>query len=248
MKRITLLLFALSLKTVLFAQVDTIDTKTNKLLIHNLPEGAATYVVYFVDSATNEITGPSDIWVRTTQYSTFHNADAIQFDWKWYHHDSLYKTVRDICRKNDMAPLYAYGNSVRTGIRAYNFTDGYMVAADTVAGNNADASKKVALTVPVYNWEWDMELFSTLPYKKVGQQFEIAFLDPNDNKPAYYLHTVIGTDELAVNKQAKIKCWILRVGYSATAYADFWISQQSHEMLKMKGYYNGRYRYKVKLY
>ncbi|HVX48968.1 MAG TPA: hypothetical protein VHB48_02385, partial [Chitinophagaceae bacterium] len=187
------------------------------------------------------------IWVRTVSKGDFHNEQALHFNWEWYHHDSLYKQVHDVC-SNNFTPLYAYAASLRGGIRAYNFSNGYMLAADTVAGNKADAAKKVLLNVPVYNWEWDMELFSTLPYKKKGQQFAIAFLDPNDDKPAYYLHTVIGTDELAVNKQVKVKCWVLRVAYNAAAYADFWISQQSHEMLKMKEYYKGRYRYKVKLY
>lgn len=228
----------------LFAQVDTINTQTNKLLLQNLPQGKAMYAVYFTDSTGEP--GPIDLWVRSTATGTFHNTPSINFEWKWYHHDSLYRTVYDACDKK-LAPLYAWGTSTRTGIRAYNFDNEYKTAADTVEGNKANP-KKVQLTVPVYNWEWDMELFSTLPYKKVGQQFAIAFLDPNDDKPGYYLHTVTGTDELALNNQAKVKCWVLRVAYNATAYADFWISQQSHEMLKMKSYFNGRYRYKVKLY
>lgn len=247
MKKISLLLWFSFILRTLLAQVDTIDTHTNKLLLQNLPKGTASYAVYFTDSATGEA-GPIDLWVRSATVGTFHNTPAINFEWKWYHHDSLYKTVRDACAANNLAPLYAWATSTRGGLRAYNFENGYMVGADTVAGNKANLTKKVQLTVPVYNWEWDMELFSTLPYKKVGQQFAIAFLDPNDDKPAYYVHTITGVDELALNKQVKVKCWVLRVGYNATSYADFWISQQSHEMLKMREYFRGKYRFKVKLY
>lgn len=244
-----ILFFTFFLRCFLFAQVDTVNTRTNRLLLKNLKESNAAYLVYTADSATGVI-HYSDIWERTVSFTNFHNTPAVSYNWKWYHHDSLYKSVSDVCDRATLAPVYAYTNSKRFGIMAYNFNDGYMVTADTVAGNNAKPGTKIELSMPTYDWQWDMELFELLPYKKVGQQFAIAFYDPNDlnGKPQYYMHTVIGEDNLVLNKEAQVKCWLLRIDYSKETYAIFWISEKSHEMLKMKNYYKGMFRYKVRLY
>jgi len=245
----TLLFFTFFLQCFLLAQVDTINTQTNKLLLRNLKESNTSYLVYTEDSATGEI-HYSDVWVRSVSFTSFHNTPAVAFGWKWYHHDSLYKSVSDVCSKATLAPLYAYTNSKRVGVMAYNFNNGYMITADTVAGNNAKPATNIAMNLPTYDWQWDMEIFELLPYKKLGQQFAIAFFDPNDlnGKPDYYMHTIIGEDTLVLNKEAQVKCWLLRIDYTKEAYAIFWISQKSHEMLKMKNYYKGMFRYKVRLY
>lgn len=249
MTKLNLLVLCTCTLSTLFAQVDTLNPQTNKLLLQNLKEGTSNYLVYTADSATGEIRY-SDIWVRSINFANFNNTPAVVFDWKWYHRDSLYKTVTDICSRQTLAPLYAHTGGKRTGILAYNFTNGFMVAADTVAGNKANPATTIAMTIPVYDWQWDMETFSLLPYKKVGQQFSIAFFDPNylAGKPQYYLHTVIGEENLVLNGEAKTKCWLLRIDYDKEAYAIFWISQKTHEMLKMKEGYKGMFRYKVKLY
>ena len=241
--------FTFLLRCLLFAQVDTVNTQTNKLLLKNLKEGNASYLVYTTDSATGKI-HYSDIWVRNVSFTNFHGAPAVAFGWKWYHHDSLYKSVADVCSRATLQPLYAFTNSKRLGIMAYNFSDGYMLTADTVTGNNAKPTTKIAMNLPTYDWQWDMEIFELLPYKKVGQQFAIAFFDPNDlsGKPEYYMHTIIGEENLVLNKEVQTKCWLLRIDYNKETYAIFWISQKSHEMLKMKNYYRGMFRYKVRLY
>lgn len=230
----------------LHAQVDTINPTNNRLLMGRLQEGTNTYVVYTEDSLTKHIKY-SDIWIRSVSFGERNNVPVVNFAWKWYRHDTLLRDVHDACLRSNLKPLDA--RILYKGmVMAFNFTDSFLVASDTVALNKADPKKKVALNPPPYNWEWDMETFGLLPIKKVGQKFMIAFLDPFDVKSDYYLHQVTGTEYLALNKDVKIKCWILRCTYNATAYADFWISRQSHEMLKMKEYYNGTYRYKVKLY
>ena len=229
------------------AQVDTINPATNKLLMQRLQPGTHSYAVFTMDSITKEI-GYSDIWVRSVAFSKRNGEPVVNFGWKWYRHDSLFRDVHDICLRKNLQPIYAHTLLKGTTVVAVNFNDTAMVAADSIANNKVDAKKKVLLNPPVYNWEWDMETFGLLPITKVGQKFMIAFLDPFDVKAAYYPHTVTGTDELALNDEVKIKCWILRVNYNAEAYADFWISRQSHQMLKMREYYKGKYRFKVMLY
>ncbi len=229
-----------------FAQADTINSKKNKLLLNKIHEGATSYLVYTVDSASNKI-GASDIWLRSTKFEKINNQPAFHLEWKWYHHDSLYRYVSAYCKKSDFSPIFQYGKA-NGQITAYNFSAGFMAAADTVSGNKADPRKKIALNIPVFNWEWDMELFSALPYRRVGQKFMIAFLDPSGGEPAYYPYKVVAKEELPLNENTKTSCWVLRIEYEPDAYGMFWIDEKSGEMLKMKELYKGTYRYKVKIY
>jgi hypothetical protein len=229
-----------------WAQVDTINWRSKKLLLNKIHEGVNRYLVYTVDSATNKI-GSSDIWVRTTKIVQKRSQQLFHFEWQWFHHESEYRYVAADCRKIDLAPVYQYGK-IMGSITAYNFADGFMSAADSVTGNKADPMKKIALTIPVFNWEWDMELFSALPFRQVGQRFMIAFLDPSGGEPSYYEYKVTSREDLKLNERTKISCWLLRIEYEPGAYGTFWIAEQSGEMLKMKELYKGSYRYKVKLY
>lgn len=247
MKRLYFLVFCLQfIFCQVFAQIDTINSSKNKLLLDKIQEGSNSYLVYTVDSSTNKI-GSSDIWVRSTKFEKKNNQPVFHFEWKWYHHDTVYRYVSAYCNKNDFGPIFQY-NKIKGQITAYNFSDHFMAAADTVSGNKADPQKKIALTIPVFNWEWDMELFSALPYHRVGQKFMIAFLDPSGGEPAYYPYNVVAKEDLPLTKNARTSCWVLRVEYEPGAYGKFWIDEKSGEMLKMKELYKGTYRYKVKLY
>jgi hypothetical protein len=246
MKIFSLSLLFLLLSSALYAQADTINAVNNKLMVSRLMEGASAYLVYTTDSITG-ITGNTDIWYRSVAFSKRNNIPVVNFGWKIYRHDSLYLDAYGICLKSNLKPLYAH-RLLKGAVYAVNYTDTVLEAADTVAINKADAGRKVALNPPVFNWEWDMETLPLLPITKTGQRFMVAFLDPFDVKAAYYPHDVIEVDNLLLNKEAAVKCWVLRVSYDAGSYADFWISQKGHEVLKMKEYYKGKYRYKVRLY
>ncbi len=226
------------------AQIDTINAKNNKLLLQNLKEGTSNYLVYFADSLGNRTIG--DLWKRTTTFKTFKNQPAVEFKWRWVHSDTLYAGITNICDRKTLAPIYRYGNYKGKGILAYDFHDDFMAPSDTVQNNLALKRPKVAMTIPIISWELDLETYALLPIKKVGQKFDISFFDPNEKAPSYHRYEVIGKEDLQLNQDTKASCWLLKANYSATNYALFWLTEKSKEVIKMKEYFDGRYRFKVK--
>lgn len=229
------------------AQVDTIHAKNNKLQLKNLKVGTVDYLVYFVDSATNKRT-VGDLWQRKTQLVNFKGQQAIAFTWNWVRHDTLSATVINICDLKTMAPIYRNGNYRGRGVLAYDFKDQLMVPSDTVANNLAIKKGNTALTIPVLSWELDLETYPLLPIKKVGQQFDISFFDPNEKAPTYHRYEVVGKEELQLNSDVKVNCWMLKVNYGRGSHATFWLAEKSKEVVKMKEYFNGKYRFKVRQY
>jgi hypothetical protein len=248
MKILSILTFAILLPaTATFAQADTINAVNNKLLTGNLKEGKNVYLMYFTDSNFNRLT-TGDIWERTTTFITPNNQPRVEFGWKWYHNDTLQRTVTNICDRKTLAPIYQKGVYRNLGTLAYDFKDSFMVPSDTVQNNAAIKRPKVPLTIPVISWELDLETYPLLPIKKVGQIFDISFYDPNEKEPSYHRYEVTGKEELQLNSDTRIKCWLLKIQYKPESWAIFWLSEKSKEVVKMKEYFSGRYWFKVRLY
>lgn len=243
----TLILLTVTLTAV--AQVDTINAKNNRLLTDRLKEGISKYLVYNTDSLTGTVTA-SDIWERTVTFGslTGSNQAVTLFEWKWYRNESLFRHVKAVADRKTLAPVSEITLFKGFAFAGYRFDNGFLTPDTTLQGNRVNKNMKVPLNPAVFNWELDMETFSTLPITGVGQKFAIAFMDPNSPTPNYHLYEVAGAENLALNKEVSIKCWLLKINYGNGSYAQFWISQQSHEVLKMREYFNGSYRYKVKLY
>lgn len=231
------------------AQVDTINARTNILQTERLAEGTSKYLVYTVDSITG-ITSSADVWERSVSFGVLPNnpQPVAMFEWKWYKNEALFRHVKGVAERKTLAPVSEISLFKGYAFAGYKFTNGFLTSDSTVAGNRVNKQMKVPLNPAILNWEWDMETFSTLPINRVGQKFAIAFMDPNSPQPGYYLYEITGIQNLQLNKEVGVKCWTLNINYGNGAYATFWISQQSHEVLKMKEYFNGTYRYKVKLY
>ena len=229
------------------AQIDTIHAQNHKLVLKNLKEGKVAYLVYFTDSLLDKRTG-GDIWERTTKLITFQNHPAVEFTWKWLRRDSIYGIVINICDRKTLAPIYHIANYKNRGVTAYDFREGYMIPTDTIQNNLALKKPKLPLTIPIISWEQDLETYPLLPIKKISQQFDIAFFDPNEKQPTYHRYEVIGKEELQLNADTKIKCWMLKIEYGKGNYAIFWLTEQAKEVVKMKEHYNGKYRFKVRQY
>lgn len=245
----TLLLALIALISVsVKAQVDTVNAANHKLQLQNLKAGATDYLVYFVDSASGKRTN-GDLWQRKIQFVTFQNQPAVQFTWNWLRADTVFANIVNICDKQTLAPVYRYGNYKGRGIAAFDYHKDEMLPSDTVANNNLGMKKgKTPLTISVISWELDLETYPLLPIKRVGQKFDIAFFDPNEKAPAYHRYEVAGKEELVLNSDVKINCWLLKINYASGSNATFWLAEKSKEVVKMKEYFNGKYRIKVRQY
>ncbi len=229
------------------AQVDTINAKNNKLQLKNLKEGVVNYLVYMSDTSLNK-RQVGDIWERKTKFNTLNGRSVVTFDWKWLHADTLLATVVNICDAKTLAPIYHYADYKGRGIIAYDYTEGWMVPTDSVKNNMAIKKGKVQLPIPVISWEQDLETYATLPINKVGQKFDVSFFDPNEKAPSYHRYEVVGKEDLPLNSDVKVKCWVLKINYTADSWAMFWLTEKSKEVIKMKEYFRGKYRFKVRQY
>ncbi len=248
MKQTLLLLSLLAgIATNSSAQADTINAANNKLQLSRLREAKEVYLVYFTDSALNRKT-TGDIWERNTRFTSLNNQQVVEFTWNWYKNDSLMANIVNYCDRATLAPVYHKAVYKKRGTYAYDYQKDFMVPTDSVADNAAQKRGKIALTIPVINWELDLETYPLLPIKKVGQQFDIAFFDPNEKAPSYHRYEVIGKEELQLNNDTKVKCWLLKIDYGKESNAIFWLTEKSREVIKMKEYFRGNYRFKVKLY
>ena len=246
-KNILLTLLLFSIASQIFAQADTITSANHKLQTQLLKEGTSTYLVYMTDSSMQKRT-VGDVWIRTTSFMKKNNRDLVRFDWKWMRCDTVLAAIVNYCDRKTLAPFYHKADYKKRGIFAYDFKDGQMVPSDSIADNNAVKKGSVTLPIPVISWELDMETYPLLPIKKTGQIFDIAFFDPNEKEPSYHRYEVTGKEMLALNADTKISCWILRINYSEKDYAQFWLTEKSKEVIKVKEFYGGKYRFKVKQY
>jgi hypothetical protein len=228
------------------AQVDTIRLSTNDLITANLKPGLHQYVVYFEEPRKKRLSRMS-IWNRQVNFKKHGGNDVIEVIQHWHGSDTTSnRYVYSISERKNFAPIYHYTKSAR-GIEAFDFDKGKKISgSDTVSGNTKK-DLDMALHVPTINWELDLEVFNTLPFKKEGQRFIINFYHPGGTPPAYYEYAVTGAEKVATVEGNTIDCWKLKIHYRQDSWAIFWISKKSKEVLKMQEYFQGRYRYKVRL-
>lgn len=248
MKKILVTCIALTaLHLFAHAQLDTINATNGKLQLHQLKEGKASYLVYMVDSLTSKRT-IGDIWQREIQFTNSKSKPTVTFTWHWLHADTVMATIVNVCDRGTLAPISHYANYKARGVFASDYRNGEMVPVDSIKNNMALRKGKVPLPIPVISWEQDLETYPLLPIKKVGQRFDISFFDPNEKAPSYHRYEVVAKEDLVLNADTKVKCWLLKIAYTADSYALFWLTEKSKEVVKMKEYFKGKYRFKVRQY
>lgn len=248
MRRVTGFVIALLASLGSRAQIDTIHTQNNKLNTAAFKEGKASYAVFFEDSTGKRLT-TADIWDRTISLTTGAGGQKLyQFGWKWYRKDTLIANVSATGNFPSFQPLTH--DAVYTGRsnRSFVFAGNVVTIPQEKQATEKDSTFRVVTDQPAFEFPMDLELFALLPFKKAGQQFAMAFYEPGSAKSNYYPLTVTGKEDLSVPGGGKTACWLLRIDYAPGSYATFWISDKSREVLKMKEYFRGRYRYKVRLY
>ena len=230
------------------AQIDTINTGNNRLNTAAFKEGKSAYAVYFEDSTGKRITS-ADIWDRTIKLTTTADGQKhYQFGWQWYRKDTLIADVTATGLFPSFQPLTHEAVYTGRGTRSFVFAGNVVTVPQAKRATAKDSTFRVVTDQPAFEFPMDLELFALLPFKKTGQQFAMAFYEPGGAQSAYYPLTVTGNEELPLPGGRKASCWLLRIDYAPGSYSTFWISDKTREVLKMKEYFRGRYRYKVKLY
>ena len=227
------------------AQIDTVNIAKNDLLTSALKPGLHQYLVYFENPAKKRI-GNSSIWNRQVNFKSINGKDVIEIEQYWYANDTTYnRYVYSVSDKKSFAPIF-HKTKGRGGIEAFNFDATKVDGADSVA-DNTKKDLDVPLPVATLNWELDLEIFSTFPIKKEGQRFIVNFYHPGGRiNPKYYEYAIVGSEKLQLANDSNADCWKMKINYTDTDWAIFWISKKSKEVLKMQEQFRGGYRYKVK--
>jgi len=243
---VTLLLLAAHCPRVM-AQTDTIRLKDKRLIIANLKPGLRQYLVYFQNLKDDRRLRMS-VWLRDVESGNRNGEEIVTVTQHWYAADSAsYRSTFSANRAADFTPVY-HSETIGTKTKAFNWGATTIGGADTVKNNLA---KDFLLNVkePYFNWNLDIETFEMLPLA-AGKIFAINFYDAVSNTPEYAVYKVTGSEELATLDNEKVDCWKLltEADYKGQHYSQtFWISKNSHEFLREEDFFNGGYRYKIKL-
>lgn len=230
-----------------FAQIDTIRIQDKKLVISQLTPTKRQYLVYLKFPKKDNLITNLSLWTREVSFEKVNKKEVIVIRQQWSGQDTLTnRKLWSICTKEDFKPLYHYSYVPKIGIEAFNFDDKKITGADSIA-LNGKKDFQIALTTPTFNWELDMETFEMLPLQ-AGRNFIISFYHPGSSRaPAYYSYKVIGSEKITAGTNKEIDCWKLKIEYDNQNYAIFWIARKQPEVIKMEEFYNGIYRYKIKL-
>lgn len=242
-QKLVLILCCLLLQQTALSQIDTIKPAQEKLLSKGLSSSTANYLVYWEDEK-QQVTGPIDLWKRElkVQGNTYH------FNWTWYRNDSLYAQISSNGNAQTMEPANYQANYFKKGKISFQFRDQTVTVPDSLQSSEKSRSFKVSLNPPAFAFPMDLEILSLLPYKKVGQKFALPFYEPGSNQSAYYEVSLIRKERLSLPGAALLSCWVIRLTYAANSYAEFWIANKQQQVVKMREFYQGKYRYKVKIY
>lgn len=226
------------------AQIDTISPTGLALNTAGWRNTKASYAVFFEDSTGKRLSS-ADIWDRTLRRTSLHQ---VEFVWSWYHRDSLLACVKATGQWPSLAPLTYDAVYTKRGSRHFVFQHNVMTIPDSARRTPNDSLFQVTMQPAAFAFPMDLELLALLPFRRVGQQIAMAFYEPGSPASAYYALRVTGRETLALPGSTRLNCWVLRIDYGPGSFATFWISDHPREVVKMKEYYRGRYRYKVKLY
>jgi hypothetical protein len=229
------------------AQVDTITTENLKLQWAKATSLKHSYAVFFTDSLGKR-TFTADIWDREINIIKDKGSSVYNFVWKWYSKDSLVLSAEGKCNFPSLAPQEYISFNKKKQKRQVRYEKNVAKVEGKSRKTQRDTTYQVNLNLPAFAFPMDMEILPLLPFKKIGQKFVIPFYEPGAPTAAYYTCEVMGKEDLKLTEETKLKCWLLKLVYSKNAYAIFWISESSREVIKMQNPFKGGYRYKVKLF
>jgi hypothetical protein len=226
------------------AQVDTIYSIDARLIKKYLKPSSNQYMVFIQRKADPQQTF-TFLWNREVKYLTRNGRELIEINQKWYGSDTTRnRYVYSLVCADNFLPVYHYSKMTK-GTEAYNFYPTRIYGADSVR-NNSKSGFDLTLVKPALNWELDLEIFPLLDLKP-GKRFAVNFYHPGSpTEPKLYEYRVEGED-VVKTVEGPVQCWKLRIDYSASSYAVFYISKKGREVLRMDEDFGSGTRYKIKL-
>jgi len=234
-------------------KADTVFIGKQNLEFKNLRTGNSTYIIYFKKTPA----GPAErvTIVKINVKSTVENGKKVYaITQQWDAADAVAHTSYTLHDANDFSTVLHETWWKRLGYSAkFDFTtkqvDFKGVLDDSAKSQITDDFNQ---SFASYNlcWHSDLTIFPLFPYKN-GRTFIVNFYDPGFGKARNVTYKVTGNEFLVGSDGSKIDCWILEhksdIPSGGSATQRFWISKQTHEVLKEEDQLPSGYRYKRKI-
>lgn len=243
-------IFSTPVKYASAQKMDTISIGASNLNKKRILFGKVTYVVYTKKTRESPSEGIylSKIDVKQKIYD---NKGAIEISQQWDKGDTVVHTATTLLDLSDFSTLLhktywkrlGYSTTFDFGFKKITF-DGIVTDSVKYATTRdfTESFNKYNL-----NWHSDLIIFTLLPYAE-NRAFKINFYDPGFGKPSENIYTVTGSDVLMTFAGKKTACWILEIKIpGGIGYQKFWVNKEDNAILKEEDFYNGTYRYKLKL-
>jgi len=233
-------------------KADTIKIDASTVNTKFLIPGIHHYLVYSKNGKDSSRKN-YQFWTRKIEFIKYNERDAISVTQEWENNDTILHKSYAVCDRKTFAPLFHQSWFKQRGYSEFDFAEkkGSIQNKALQHEDTATTRRKAleafetALEQFVLDWHLDLEVFPILPYKE-NRTFLINFYDPGLDPPRTLPYTVIGSSKLVGYNGQQIDCWLLNQP-GKTANETFWISKQTHEVLKLEQEFGGRYRYKIKL-
>jgi hypothetical protein len=229
---------------------DTITIAPNRLILKNLKIGKSTYIVF--NKKTKSSPSEKITMVRIdVEEKRVNEKPVIAISQQW-DLDTIVHSAYTVLNATDLSTLEHNYYWKRLG---YSTKFNFETKNISYEGIVKDSIKTIALkdfneSFSKYNLNWhsDLVIFTLLPFKE-NRTFKINFYDPGFGKAKEVFYTVIGSELLTNSSDGKVKCWVMEhKPTSGVGYQRFWISQKTNEVLKEEDSFNGKLRYKLKVF
>ena len=184
-----------------------------------------------------------DIWTRTVAVEQQDGVTRLHLTQRWDRDTAPASIVTQDSwfDRTNFTPI----THVRTVVKDGSTTiSGYRFLRDRVEGmsellNNSKIAFSVAAPEGAFNFEYDMELLQTLPWRR-GYSADIVFHDPGGVAPAHYAFRYAGETTLRSADGKPVECWLVTADYNTGKVVQtFWIAKASQLVLHEEAEQNG---------
>ena len=229
---------------------DTIKITPTSLQLKYLQTGEYSYLV-FLKKGPDQPALKMTLATINVKKDLYNGKNVFVINQKWDGQDTVVHNAYTILDAQTCSTIFHEYYWRRLGyLSSYDFSKreisykGFI--ADSIKSKNKNEFTQ-SFTAFNLNWHSDLIIFTLLPYK-LNTTFAINFYDPGFGVPEVEYYTVTGTDKVMDEHGEAKDCWTLLLKKdSEKNYQKFWISKKTQEVLKEEDFYNGGYRYKIKL-
>ena len=208
--------------------------------IELLTPGTRRYVRYTIKDGERSLL---DLWTRTVSLEQRDGKRQLHMTQKW----ERAGTPRGVVEQDSwfdaatLAPFTHRRTLVRDGksdVKAWAFEPGKIVGVPSEAGGAPVDFVQAAPEAP-YNFEYDMELLQTLPWKR-GMVADLVFYDPGLAAPAHYKFVAAGEEKIVGPDGRPVDCWLITADYNTVKVGSrFWIAKSNQLVIHEEGEHDG---------